>query len=404
MCALGIKINFDERLAKLKKVLNIWSSRHLTILGRIAIVKNLALAKLVHSCSVLNVPVEFVKEVNRNIFSFIWNFKPDKVRRETMVGPICKGGLNMVNFVDVVKSLNIAWVNRYCKATDSHRCALLDSMLSKVGGAFRFQCNYELKLLDLKNLPAFYKNVLVVWQELNSKDNIDVKEIQHEILWNNRFIKINGKSIYYKTWVNRGILKVCDLFDTQGRFLCLEDFKCKFGVRRNFLNYAGVLAAIPKLWKSKIQGNNLMGSEPFKSLPDSDTIRSTNKARLILIEQSFSPPIVEINLSKQVPNEPFWKEAITWWNVKRSDNINPNYSEILYGYKPESKSFYALNHYLLIAKYHIFPARNQSESPSLKVFLALLESKIKCERQLAIKNSNYRKYEAKWTTLCICDV
>ena len=40
------KINFDERLAKLKKVLNTWSSRHLTILGRIAIVKNLALAKL----------------------------------------------------------------------------------------------------------------------------------------------------------------------------------------------------------------------------------------------------------------------------------------------------------------------------------------------------------------------
>ena len=95
----------------------------------------------------------------------------------------------MMNFVDVVKSLNIAWVNRYCKATDSHWYALLDSMLSKVEGPFLFQCNYELKLLDLKNLPAFYKNVLAVWQELNSKDPIDVKEIQHEILWNNRFIR-----------------------------------------------------------------------------------------------------------------------------------------------------------------------------------------------------------------------
>ena len=49
---VGNKINFEERLAKLKKVLNIWSSRHLTILGRIAIVQNLALAKLVYSCSV----------------------------------------------------------------------------------------------------------------------------------------------------------------------------------------------------------------------------------------------------------------------------------------------------------------------------------------------------------------
>ena len=123
---VGNKINFDERLAKLKKVLNIWSSRHLTILDRIAIVKNVALAKLVYSCSVLNVPADFVKEVNRNIFSFVWNFKPDKVRRKTLVGPICKGGLSMVNFSDVVKSLNISWVNRYCKAPDSHWCALLD--------------------------------------------------------------------------------------------------------------------------------------------------------------------------------------------------------------------------------------------------------------------------------------
>ena len=101
--------------------------------------------------------------------------------------------------------------------------------------------------------------------------------------------------------------------------------------------------------------------------------------------------------------EPFWKDVITWWNIKRSDNINPSDTEILYGYIPESKSFYALNHYLLIAKYHIFRTRNQSESPSIKVFLVLLENKIKCERQMMIKNSNCRKYEAKWTTLCICD-
>ena len=37
----------------------------------------------------------------------------------------------------------------------------------------------------------------------------------------------------------------------------------------------------------------------------------------------------------------------------------------------------------------------------MKVFLALLESEIKCERQIALKNSNNKKYEAKWTTLCI---
>ena len=73
--------------------------------------------------------------------------------------------------------------------------------------------------------------------------------------------------------------------------------------------------------------------------------------------------------------EPFWKDVITWWTTKCSDNINPSYTEILYGYKPESKSFCPLNHYLLIAKHHIFGARNQSESPSLKVGISGLTVK-----------------------------
>ena len=84
---VGIKLNFDEKLAKLKKVLNIWRMRHLTILGRIAIVKNLAIAKLVYCSSVLNVPTEFVKEVNSNIFSFVWNFKPDKNKNKNVDWP-----------------------------------------------------------------------------------------------------------------------------------------------------------------------------------------------------------------------------------------------------------------------------------------------------------------------------
>ena len=440
---VGNKINFDERLAKLKKVLNTWSGRHLTILGRIAIVKSLAVAKLVYSCSVLNVPGNLVKEVNNSIFSFIRNFKPDKIKRKTLTGPICNGGLNMLDFADVVKSLKIAWVKRYCKANDRHWCALLDSLLSKVGGTLLFQCNYDLKLLDLKNLSVFYKNVLAVWQELNSKNPRNTNEFKQEIIWNNRFIKIDGKSFYYKAWANKGILKIIDLVDIHGQFLSFENFKCKLGVRCTFLDYAGVPVAIPKIWKSEIVGNVANGdNEPVPSLD----ISSTKKARVMLAERSFSPPIVEISLRKQVlnvkavyelpfkvtvenklrsfqfklihniiptnhslykmnikvspkcerclfPNETlihmlcecpdvkiFWQDIMMWWNNKRSDNINPNNIEILYGYKPETTSFYALTHYLLIAKYHVFLARNQSETPSLKVFLALLDSKIKCER------------------------
>ena len=45
-----------------------------------------------------------------------------------------------------------------------------------------FQCNYDLKFLDLEGLPLFYRNLLTVWQILHSKVPISVDEIKEEIL------------------------------------------------------------------------------------------------------------------------------------------------------------------------------------------------------------------------------
>ena len=43
------------------------------------------------------------------------------------------------------------------------------------------------------SLFFFYKNVLAVWQELNSKNPRNANEFKQEIIWNNRFIKDRRK-------------------------------------------------------------------------------------------------------------------------------------------------------------------------------------------------------------------
>ena len=57
ICALGVffsyntlkadKLNFDDKLRSMEKVLNIWKCRRLTLIGKINIVKTLALSKLI---------------------------------------------------------------------------------------------------------------------------------------------------------------------------------------------------------------------------------------------------------------------------------------------------------------------------------------------------------------------
>ena len=57
ICALGVfflydkakadKLNLDDKLRNMERVLNVWKCRKLTLIGRINIVKTLALSKLI---------------------------------------------------------------------------------------------------------------------------------------------------------------------------------------------------------------------------------------------------------------------------------------------------------------------------------------------------------------------
>ena len=51
-----IEANFFEKIEKIKKMLSNWSARRLTLLGRIAILKSLAISQIVHVLSSLPTP------------------------------------------------------------------------------------------------------------------------------------------------------------------------------------------------------------------------------------------------------------------------------------------------------------------------------------------------------------
>ena len=150
------KINFEDKLVTLKNVLNQWAARNLTLIGRICIVKTLAISKLVYNTSVFTLPPNFAKKVNDICFKFIWNFKPDKVKCQTIILPVDKGDLNMVDFTILDKSLKAAWVKRLQEADGSKWCSVFSSVISQYGGRFIFECNFDTQDLNLTtHVPRF---------------------------------------------------------------------------------------------------------------------------------------------------------------------------------------------------------------------------------------------------------
>ena len=54
--------------------------------------------------------------------------------------------------------------------------------LEEVGGVLIFDCNYDLKLLELNNMPVFYIDILKMWAEIqglesNLQDQHNIREI-----------------------------------------------------------------------------------------------------------------------------------------------------------------------------------------------------------------------------------
>jgi len=80
---LATKRNFFAKLPKLKKILNIWSSRDISIYGKYIqnfgnIQTNFYLQRVTHS-------KEFTDEVNNIIFDYIWKYKDLKLKKTTPV-------------------------------------------------------------------------------------------------------------------------------------------------------------------------------------------------------------------------------------------------------------------------------------------------------------------------------
>ena len=65
---------------------------------------------------------------------------------------------------------------------------------------------------------------------------------QEIVLFNNKDILLDGCSIFYKTWFDKGVY----LLDTDGKIMSYAEFTEKYLLSCNFLTYFQDISAIPK--------------------------------------------------------------------------------------------------------------------------------------------------------------
>ena len=98
----------------------------------------------------------------------------------------------MPHIETLIKTQRIVCMKKYLDSHNSTWKIFLDSYLADFGGSFLINCNYDVRFLP-KTLPKFYKECLSEWVEYKKSPVVTLPGVLKEIIWNNKFMCINGK-------------------------------------------------------------------------------------------------------------------------------------------------------------------------------------------------------------------
>ena len=238
-----VELNFRSKLIEMQNLYRIWIKRQITPLGRIAVLKSLVLSKLIFLWILLpNPPDEMIKDIQLNVFRFIWNNKNDRISRETSTKNVIDGGLSIPNINKYIKALKITWIRKL--DASNHKWKII------------FSQSYTLALeiqrlgtdLPLENCNPFWTDVLKSYKELGYYINVDTTQsFLSEPIYYNVNLKINNFSFFYDDWFQKGVHKVKHFVDDNGNFLSFDEFKNNFNITDNiFLKYMGCVNVIKK--------------------------------------------------------------------------------------------------------------------------------------------------------------
>ena len=88
--------NVDHIIDKMKRSLNAWTQRDLTVKGRITIAKSLLVSQLTYIMAVGVIDKVYIQGIQKLIMKFIWKGKSPKVARTVMIQGINGGGLTSI--------------------------------------------------------------------------------------------------------------------------------------------------------------------------------------------------------------------------------------------------------------------------------------------------------------------
>ena len=241
------ELNYKNKLEEIKRLINQWSKRILTPLGKITVAKSLLVSRLTYLFMALpDPPDDFLMELHRILFKFIWSNKPDRIARNNICKHYEQGGLKMIDIFKFLKSLKCTWIRRMFNRETKWKSLLLAlfpqiTKLTSLGNTYVNQCIQRIS-------NPFWKHVLRAYSVFHNNVTISTfSDYLAEPIFYNSNIKIGNKEIYRQDLFDAGLTQVADFYSDNGQIFSWEEFKEIQNIETvNYLEYYGITRSVTK--------------------------------------------------------------------------------------------------------------------------------------------------------------
>ena len=137
---------------------------------------------------------ELIKEVNKELYSFIWKGK-DKFKRSPLINDIEDGGLKMLDLESMISAQRVMCIKKYVENYQWKSLEVCFGFLSQESG-WEIFVSMQLWSSNTIHYSSYLLQRVQAWSSMTNYDSSSYKGIMNQIIWNNKYILREGKSIF----------------------------------------------------------------------------------------------------------------------------------------------------------------------------------------------------------------
>lgn len=230
--------NFIPKIQQLERIISLWSKRHLTIIGKITVLKSFGLPLFIYLMQSIGVNENYMKTINSIMFRYIWDTKGntegkviEKVKREYVCRSKEQGGLGMIDMTKMQQSFYLKWADKLLDNNMWSWKTIPTISLNPVGGISVFKCSVagcSFKGIGLiKN--SFWKEVLICWLNNKNQHPVTTECRISDPIFNNSAITFKRNTLFIERCIRRSMIFIKDFF-IEETLMSFEQFRNTFGV------------------------------------------------------------------------------------------------------------------------------------------------------------------------------